>query len=274
MKHHTVIGGGGLKLHVQETGNPHGKPVLFIHPFSACRLVWNKQLHSDLANEFRLVAMDIRGHGLSEKPRSVYGDSKLWAEDVHAVITGLGLNRPVVSGWSYAGAIICDYVSTYGEEQIAGTNWVGAICRLGEPLLAAGFIGKPFLEIASGLFSTDVEQSAAALHSLVRMLVHEEPSPEDLYFFLGFMTIVPPHVREGLFSRTADNDAVVARMRKPMLLTWGEKDQVVLPSMGQHIADIAKHAQLSLYSNVGHAPFWEAAPRFNEELKGFVTACN
>jgi non-heme chloroperoxidase len=116
--------------------------------------------------------MDIRGHGLSEKPRSVYGDSKLWAEDVHAVITGLGLNRPVLSGWSYAGAIICDYVSTYGEEQIAGTNWVGAICRLGEPLLAAGF------------------------HSFVRMLVHEEPSPEDLYFFLGFMTIVPPHVRE------------------------------------------------------------------------------
>jgi non-heme chloroperoxidase len=44
--------------------------------------------------------------------------------------------------------------------------------------------------------------------------------------------------------------------------------------MGQHIADIAKHAPLSLYPNVGHAPFWEAAPRFNEELKGFVTACN
>lgn len=64
MKHHAVIGGGGLKLHVQETGNPHGSPVLFIHPFSACRLVWNKQLHSDLANEFRLVAMDIRGHGV------------------------------------------------------------------------------------------------------------------------------------------------------------------------------------------------------------------
>ena len=34
------------------------------------------------------------------------------------------------------------------------------------------------------------------------------------------------------------------------------------------------HARLSLYPNVGHAPFWEAAPRFNEELKEFVTACN
>ncbi len=270
MKNYTVIGGGGLKLHVQETGNANGKPILFIHPFSACRLVWNKQLHSDLANDFRLVAMDIRGHGLSDKPRDVYGDSKLWADDIQAVITSLGLNRPVLSGWSYAGAIISDYIGIYGEGQVAGTNWIGAICRLGEPLLSGGFVGKQFLDIAPGLFSTDVEQSATALQTFVRLLVHEEPSPEDLYFFLGFMTIVPPHVREGLFSRTVDNDAVVARMRKPMLLTWGEKDTIILPSMGQHIAGVAKHAQVSLYPNVGHAPFWEAPERFNLELKEFV----
>ena len=83
MKTYTVTGGGGLRLHVQETGNPNGRPILFIHGFSQCRLAWNKQMHSDLAKDFRLVAMDIRGHGLSEKPRDVYGDSKLWADDVN-----------------------------------------------------------------------------------------------------------------------------------------------------------------------------------------------
>ena len=71
MQTSTVTGGGGLKLHVQETGNPNGKAILFIHGFSQCRLAWNKQLHSDLAPDFRLVAMDIRGHGLSDKPRDV-----------------------------------------------------------------------------------------------------------------------------------------------------------------------------------------------------------
>src|SRR5713226_7977069 len=107
MKAHTVTGGGGIQLHVEETGNPDGRPILFIHGFSQCRLAWGKQLNSDLANDFRLVAMDIRGHGLSAKPRDAYGDAKLWADDVHAVIGVLGLDRPILSGWSYGGVIIC-----------------------------------------------------------------------------------------------------------------------------------------------------------------------
>ena len=125
MHTYRVTGGGGLKLHVQETGNPHGKPILFIHGFSQCRLAWNKQLPSDLAHDFRLVAMDVRGHGWSEKPRDAYGDSQLWADDVHAVIRTLGLDHPVLSGWSYGGIMMLDYVHAYGEDQIAGTNWVG-----------------------------------------------------------------------------------------------------------------------------------------------------
>jgi non-heme chloroperoxidase len=93
-----VTGGGGLQLYVEETGNPNGRPILFIHGFSQCRLAWSKQLDSDLAQDFRLIAIDIRGHGLSEKPREAYNDSKLWADDVQAVIQTLGLNRPVLSG--------------------------------------------------------------------------------------------------------------------------------------------------------------------------------
>jgi pimeloyl-ACP methyl ester carboxylesterase len=69
-----------------------------------------------------------------------------------------------------------------------------------------------------------------------------------------------------------DNDVVVARMRKPMLLTWGEQDALILPSMEQHIAGVAKHARVSLYPNVGHAPFWEAPERFNRELREFRQA--
>jgi non-heme chloroperoxidase len=269
MKPHTVTGGGGLKLHVQETGNPTGKPILFIHGFSQCRLAWNKQVHSDLAKDFRLVAMDIRGHGLSEKPRDAYGDSKLWADDVHAVITTLALENPVLSGWSYGGAIISDYVNAYGEANIAGTNWVGAISRLGEPLLQAGFIGTAFLDAVPGSFSENVEVSVAALQELLRLCVHKEASPEDFYFFLGYNAIVPPYVREGLFSRNLDNDSVIEKMRKPMLLSYGEQDAVVLLSMGEHIAGLARHAKLSTYPDVGHLPFWEAPERFNRELREF-----
>lgn len=269
MKTYTVTGGGGLKLNVQETGNPNGKPILFIHGFSQCLLAWNKQLHSDLEKDFRLVAMDIRGHGLSEKPRDVYGDSKLWADDVNAVITTLDLNKPVLSGWSYGGIIISDYVNEYGEDSIAGSNWVAAISRLGEPLLQANFIGADFLAVVPGLFSEDLDVSTAALQQFLRLCVHEPPSPEDFYFFLGYNAIVPPYVRLGLFSRNLNNDSVVEKMRKPMLLSYGEQDVIVSPAMGRNIAGLASHARLSTYPNVAHAPFWEAPDRFNHELREF-----
>ncbi len=79
MKTHRITGGGGTKLHLVETGNPSGRPILFIHGVSQCWLVWSRQLSSDLADDYRLVAMDMRGHGLSEKPRDGYTDSRPWA---------------------------------------------------------------------------------------------------------------------------------------------------------------------------------------------------
>ena len=41
MKHHTIIGGGGTRLHLVETGNPRGQAVLFIHGTSQCWLNWS-----------------------------------------------------------------------------------------------------------------------------------------------------------------------------------------------------------------------------------------
>ena len=53
-------GGGGTPLRLVETGNPRGRPILFIHGFSQCSLAWNRQLSSDLAESHRLVALDLR----------------------------------------------------------------------------------------------------------------------------------------------------------------------------------------------------------------------
>jgi pimeloyl-ACP methyl ester carboxylesterase len=270
MKSHTVTGGGGLKLHVDETGNPNGNPLLFIHGFSQSRLCWNKQRHSELEKDFRLIAMDIRGHGLSEKPQDAYGDSRLWADDVNAVITTLGLKNPVLSGWSYGGVIICDYLRYYGEKHLGGIHFVGAVSKMGDPLLP--FRGQAISAVVEGLFSHVVEESVAALQSFLRACVHEEPSPEDLYFFLGYNVIVPPHVRLGLLNRQIDNDDLLPTIRKPVLITHGVEDAVVLQRMGQHNAEKIKHARTSYYPHVGHAPFWEDAERFNRELRSFAAA--
>jgi non-heme chloroperoxidase len=61
MENHRITGGGGIQLHLVETGNRRGRPVMFIHGVSQCWLSWRRQMSSDLADDFRLVAMDIRG---------------------------------------------------------------------------------------------------------------------------------------------------------------------------------------------------------------------
>ena len=269
MRNYTVIGGGGVKLRVVETGNPRGKPIIFIHGFSQCHLAWSKQLNSMLAQEFRLVAMDLRGHGESDKPRDEYADSQAWADDVYAVLEVLELDKPVLTGWSYGGVVISDYVKHYGEQNIAGTNWVTAISRLGEPLLAAELLGANFLALIPGFFSSVVDESVAALEQLIRLCVVGELSAEERYLLLGFNLAVPPHVREALLSRNVDNDAVVSSMRKPILLTYGEEDAIVLPAMSDLMTGLAPRAKLSAYADAGHAPFWDAADRFNRELQEF-----
>ena len=86
MKDHTITGGGGTRLHLVEAGDPRAPSILFLHGVSQSWLTWDRQLRSELARRYRLIAMDLRGHGSSEQPRDGYVDSRLWAADVDAAI--------------------------------------------------------------------------------------------------------------------------------------------------------------------------------------------
>jgi pimeloyl-ACP methyl ester carboxylesterase len=116
-----VPGAAGTEIRVDETGDPAGRPVLFIHGVSQFRLAWRRQLSSGLGRDLRLVAMDLRGHGQSDRPADGYADSEAWADDVHGVITALDLDEPILCGWSYGGVVIGDYLKHYGEDALAGS---------------------------------------------------------------------------------------------------------------------------------------------------------
>ena len=134
MQTHTVEGGGGLKLHLREWGRPDAPAILFLHGWSQHHLCWSRQFDNPLANDFRLVAMDLRGHGQSEAPTDVeaYTTGALWAADVRNVIDALGLGRPLLVGWSYGGFVIGDYLRVHGDAAIAGVNFVGAAIGAGK----------------------------------------------------------------------------------------------------------------------------------------------
>lgn len=269
MKSHTIIGGGGTRLHVVETGNPKGRAILFIHGFSQCWFAWNRQLSSELVNDYRLIAMDMRGHGLSDKPRDGYSESRLWADDVNATIQALNLDHPILCGWSYGPLVILDYIRHYGQDRIGGIHFVDAVTKLGSDE-AMSVLTPEFLSLVPGFFATDAEESVRSLRSLLRMCFAEEPSAEDLYLMLGYNVSVPPYVRQGLLSRSFDNDDLIPKIRKPVLITHGADDAVVKPTAAdQHKAGIAQ-AQLQIMANVGHAAFWDDARTFNQVLKAFA----
>jgi non-heme chloroperoxidase len=270
MKTHRIAGGGGVQLHVVEAGNTGGRPVLFLHGFSQSWLAWSRQLDSDLARDHRLVAMDLRGHGLSEKPRDAYGDSRLWADDVRAVIDALNLEHPVLCGWSYGPLIILDYIRHYGEDRIGGIHFVGGITKLGSEA-AMSVITPEFLSLVPGFFSTDAEESVRSLESLVR-LCFVQLSQSDLYLMLGYNVSVPPHVRQALLSRVVDNDDLLPRIRKPVLITQGAKDaNLKAEIVDQHKAGLP-HAQVEI-PDTAHAQFWEDPSAFNQRLRAFVEMC-
>ena len=269
MKSHKITGGGDVQLHLVETGNSSGRPILFIHGFSQSWLAWSRQMNSDLAGDYRLVAMDLRGHGLSDKPREGYTDSKLWADDVNAAMQALSLDHPILCGWSYGPLVILDYIRHYGEDAISGTHFVGGITKLGSDE-AQSVLTPEFLSLVPGFFATDVEESVRSLESLLRMCLTQEPSAEDLYLMLGYNLSVPPYVRQGLFSRSFDNDDLLPRIGKPVLITHGAGDAIVKPAaVDQHKA-VIPHAQIQMMVNAGHAPFWDDTATFNRRLREFA----
>jgi non-heme chloroperoxidase len=268
MKNHRITGGGGVQLHVMETGNSQGRPILFIHGASQCWLQWSRQMNSSLVEDHRLVALDVRGHGLSDKPRDGYNDSRQWADDVDAVIRALNLESPVLSGWSYGPLVFLDYIRHYGEDRLGGLHFVGAVTKLGSEA-ATSVLTAEFLSVVPQFLSTETETCVRGLEGLLRLCFARELPASEHYLMLGYNLSVPPYVRQGLFSRSFDNDDLLPKIRKPVLITHGADDAIVKPAaVDQHTAAMP-HAQVQLMANTGHAEFWDDEERFNERLHSF-----
>jgi non-heme chloroperoxidase len=270
MKSQRITGGGGVQLHVVEAGNAHGRPIVFIHGFSQCSMAWSRQLTSELSDDHRLVAIDLRGHGQSDKPANGYDNSRLWADDIDAIIRTLRLEQPILCAWSY-GLVALDYVRHYGDGAIGGLHLVDAISKIGTED-AMSVITPEFLGLVPGFFGTNVDDSVRSLQSLLRICFSQEPSAEDLYLMLGYNVSVPAYVRQALFSRTVDNDDVLVQIRKPALLTHGTDDAIVRRTVVDRHKALLSHAQVDLMANTGHAPFWDQPRTFNRRLRDFAAS--
>lgn len=271
MQSHDVTGGGGITLHVDETGTDSGRSVLFVNGFSTSGLGWIYQMDSDLGDDFRLATLDIRGHGRSDKPEDAYDDPTLWADDIQAVISELHLDEPVLVASSMGGIFLCDYLSIHGEDDISGINLVGAISSTGTEE-AITKTGEDFMELIPAFESTDAEECIAGIDELWRRIPHEELSLRDHYFMVAVTLETPPSVRSELLRRTATYDSLLSSIKSPVLITHGQEDTIIFPEAAEEHSEAIPNARTSFYPKIGHAPFLETPTRFNRELREFVNS--
>ncbi len=85
--------------------------------------------------------------------------------------------------------MMCDYLRFYDQASLRGIVFVGAVSKLGAPVLS--LLGADFVALFDGLFAHDVRQSTTALQHFLRLMVAGEPAPQDLYLWLGYNSVVP-----------------------------------------------------------------------------------
>ena len=261
-----VAGGGGTKIAVYEYGNPAGPAVLFVHGVSQSHLSWARQYKSPALQNLRMIVIDLRGHGASEKPSNAksYTNSKMWANDINAVIKAKNLRKPAIVGWSYGGYVITDYVREYGVGSLGGVVFVDAGTQAGTEAAKAHFGAgsKPL----GGMLDSRQEINIPATAEFIKNCTVKPLSADDFLETFAYNMAVSPEVRLAMMSRRTDGNDALAKITVPVLVVQGEKDTVVLPAGSDYIAERVKHARKSYYPNAAHMPFFEDPERFNREL--------
>ena len=105
----------GVSLYYLEAGT--GKPILMIPGWSQTAEQFRYQL-SGLSDRYRVIAVDLRGHGESDKPEFGYKISRL-AKDVHDMIHELDLDEVNILGHSMGSSVIWNYYDMYGPERLS-----------------------------------------------------------------------------------------------------------------------------------------------------------
>lgn len=258
---HTVTTPDSLAISVREWGNPSGRPVLFIHGYAQAGLCWSRQVGDPALQHLRLVTYDLRGHGASDKPPEphFYQEGWRWGEEVHAILTQLGLERPVLAGWSYGGRIIGDYLLQHGGAALSGVMFVDAITEN-----ARHFYGS-CNRLMKLMTDPDPATCIEATRAFIRACFLHAPDTDLYETLLAAAMMCPPAVRAAM-ARPAEYAAALAALDLPVRVVHGAEDHVIAPAMAVHIAQTVQGARLEMFEDAGHAPFLESPARFNAVL--------
>ena len=110
----------GLRLHYRDWGGS-GQPLVLLHGLASTCRIWDL-VAPILAEDFSVVALDQRGHGLSDKPDHGYDFASV-SRDLREFVREMGMEQPLVVGHSWGGSVALEFAVRYPELP-RGLCWV------------------------------------------------------------------------------------------------------------------------------------------------------
>ena len=268
----------GVQIFYKDWGPKDAQPIVFHHGWPLSSDDWDAQMLFFLANGYRVVAHDRRGHGRSEQVSEGH-DMDHYAADAFAVVEALDLKNAIHIGHSTGGGEVARYVAKHGEPagRVAKAVLVSAV----PPLMLkteANPEGLP-IEVFDGFrsalaanraqFFRDVP--AGPFYGFNRDGAKVYEGVIQNWWRQGMMGGAKAHY-DGIkaFSETDQTDDLKA-IGVPTLVLHGEDDQIVPIADSAHKSvNLLKNGELKTYPGFSHGMLTVNADVLNADLLAFA----
>jgi non-heme chloroperoxidase len=251
----------GVRLVYVEQGPRDGLPVVLLHGLSDTLHSYDL-LRPLLPSSWRVFAVTVRGHGLSDKPETGYALGE-FASDIAAFLDAVGVERAMIVGHSMSSAIALAMAAAY-PERVSGMALLGAFAHfrgtgaMGELRAAVAEMG----DNCGREFAQAFQESTLANPIPPRFL--ETVINESLY--------MSGAAWRGAVQGLIDFEPCDAArlILAPAAIIWGDRD-AHCPRAGQHeLREALRSSRLFTLTGVGHALHWERPADTAALLRAFI----
>jgi non-heme chloroperoxidase len=211
-----------------------------------------------------VFALDLRGHGNSDRPASGYHTRDL-AADVIAFMDAQKIVRATIIGHSM-GSFVAQQVALAAPQRVSRMVLVGSATEPGKFAELAGFaeVVYQLAEPVSSEFARDFQVST----------IYKNVSAEFVDRAVEESLKLPARVWRELMKGMLATSAPVGLSRSniPTLIIRGDKDTYALQSEQEALARMIRTARVKVYTETGHAVHWERPAEFVRDVQAFVAA--
>lgn len=263
----------GAKIYYADHGE--GQPILLVHGWICSSKFWQKNV-PDLANAFRVITLDLRGHGNSSKTLTGHTIGQ-YASDVRQVIDHLGLQETVLVGWSMGGEVVLSYYEQYGRD--THLRALGLLDSAPFPFGPAGWNSHALRNYNyDGLNATFADYTADPRKFAIAFttkMFKRKPSDADVDWVVAEMMKTPTWIAEAVYSDFVMSDyAKSLPAIKVPAIVFAANSGVFCNgvAMGEAIASQVPQGTFIPFEDAGHILFYEQPEKFNAALTDFVKA--